>query len=199
MGHRPALKLAFDLLDFPSQVRVLRKAPVPIDVVVLLRIAAGDEESIQQATRASGRPLRAVRDAAGFLIEQILLFPEADSYRVLGASPRAPNFELRRNMALLLRWLHPDVDRRGERSIFAARVTKAWSDLKTADRRAAYDQELQKTLAEAALRQKEKARRNKRARHTRAKARSHASLHRYYEEPGLLRRLLLTLFGRAVL
>jgi hypothetical protein len=192
MDHRPALKLAFDLLDFPSQVRLLRKVPMPIDVVVLLRIAAGDEESIRQATQASGRPVRAVRDAAGFFIEQILLFPEADSYRVLGASPWAPNLELRRNMALLLRWLHPDVDPQGERSIFAARVTKAWSDLKTADRRNAYDQKLQKTLGDAALRQKEKARRSKRAR-------SHASVRRNYEEPGLVRRLLFTLFGRAVL
>ena len=131
MGSRPALKLAFDLLDFPSQVRAMRKAPLPSDVVFLLRIAAGDQEATQEAVRASGRPLRSVRDAAGFYIEQILLFPDADSYRVLGEMPSASNTELRRNMALLLRWLHPDVDPRGERSIFAARVTRAWSDLKT--------------------------------------------------------------------
>ena len=127
---RSALNLAFDLFDFPSQARVARKAPLPPDLVLLLRIAAGKRTPIREAVRVSGRPMRGVRDAAGFFIEQVMLFPEADSYRVLGASPTAENFELRRNMALLLRWLHPDIDQKGERSIFAARVTKAWSDLK---------------------------------------------------------------------
>jgi hypothetical protein len=42
-------------------------------------------------------------------------------------------------MALLLRWLHPDIDRNGERSIFATRVTKAWEEVKTPARRAKHD------------------------------------------------------------
>ena len=50
-----------------------------------------------------------VREASAFFIEQILLGPDADSYRVLGADRNAAAAELRRNMALLLRWLHPDM------------------------------------------------------------------------------------------
>jgi hypothetical protein len=50
-----------------------------------------------------------------------------------------PAVELRRNMALLIKWLHPDMDRPGDQSMFVHRVTMAWDDLKTADRRAAYD------------------------------------------------------------
>jgi curved DNA-binding protein CbpA len=80
-----------------------------------------------------------VREAAEFFIVQILLAPDADSYRVLGATPDASAGDLRRNVALLLRWLHPDVDPKGERSMFATRVTRAWNDLKTPDRRAAYN------------------------------------------------------------
>lgn len=192
MGSRPALKLAFDLLDFPSQVRVMREAPLPQDLAFLLRIAAGDQEAAQQAVRISGRPLRSVRDAAGFYIEQILLFPEADSYRVLGATSSASNADLRRNMALQLRWLHPDVDPRGERSIFTARVTKAWSDLKTAERRAAYDRRLQREQSEALLRKK--ARRSRR-RHASTVRRQAQAIQ--FEEASLLRRLVLALFGRA--
>ena len=41
---RSALNLAFDLFDFPSQARVARKAPLPPDLVLLMRIAAGEEE-----------------------------------------------------------------------------------------------------------------------------------------------------------
>ena len=55
---RSALNLAFDLFDFPSQARVARKAPLPPDLVLLLRIAAGEEDTIGEAVRASGRPIR---------------------------------------------------------------------------------------------------------------------------------------------
>jgi curved DNA-binding protein CbpA len=108
--------------------------------LTLLRIVAGDTEVEQAAATLVDRPPQVVRQAAGFFIEQILFAPDADSYRVLGASPQASSAELRRNMGFLLRWLHPDLDPRGERSIFIGRVTAAWNDLKTPERRAAYDQ-----------------------------------------------------------
>jgi hypothetical protein len=98
---------------------------------MLLRIASGDEAATAEGAQLSGRSGEIVHEAAAFFIEQILLFPGASSYRVLGASQNATAGELRRNMALLLTWLHPDVDRSGERSIFAGRVTGAWEDLKT--------------------------------------------------------------------
>jgi len=85
-----------------------------------------------------------VQSAATFFIEQVLFAPDADAYRVLGANPQASAGELRRNVALLLRWLHPDLDPRGQRAIFVGRVTAAWNDLKTPDRRTAYDQSLQR-------------------------------------------------------
>ena len=131
--------MAIDLMRAPSQVPLVRSAPLPDGVLTLLRIAAGDEEATSQAIAATGRSRETVREAAAFFIEQILFYPEADSYRVLGARPEASNSELRRNMALLLRWLHPDHDPQGERSVFASRVTRAWNDLKTQERRAAYD------------------------------------------------------------
>jgi len=192
MTQVPCVRLAFDLMHFPSQVRSVRAAPIPVDIDVLLRIAADDDETIRQAIRASGQSREAVRNAAGFFIEQILLFPEADSYRVLGGTPSASNADLRRNMALLLRWLHPDVDPRAERSIFTTRVTKAWSDLKTAERRAAYDRRLQREQAEALLRQK--ARRSRR-RHSMARHQPRAF---QFEGASLLRRLVFALFGRVI-
>jgi hypothetical protein len=193
MTQVPVVRLAFDLMHFPSQVRSAREAPVPVDIEVLLRIAADDDEIIRQAIGASGQSREAVREAAGFFIEQVLLSPEADSYRVLGGTPSASNADLRRNMALLLRWLHPDVDPRGERSIFTARVTKAWSDLKTAERRAAYDRRLQREQSEALLRQK--ARRRRRRHSSMVRHQTHAFK---FEETSLLRRLVFALFGRPV-
>jgi hypothetical protein len=139
-GESAALRIALDLVRVPWRVRLLKAERLPRGVPLLLRIAAGDGEAEAEAAGITDRPADAVREAATFFIEQILLCPEADSYRVLGASADADSGELRRNMALLTRWLHPDVDRHGERGVFVGRVTKAWNDLKTPERRAAYDE-----------------------------------------------------------
>jgi hypothetical protein len=139
MSDQVALKIAIDLMHVPSQVRLFKSEPLPDGVLMLLRIAAGDEAADQAAIDITGRSRATVQRAAAFFIEQILFAADADSYRVLGTDPQASPGELRRNVALLLRWLHPDLDPRGERSVFVGRVTAAWNDLKTPDRRAAYD------------------------------------------------------------
>ena len=57
--------------------------------------------------------------------------------------PDATAQDLRHNMALLMSWLHPDKDPAGARAILAARVTRAWNDLRSPDRRTAYDAALE--------------------------------------------------------
>ncbi len=140
MSDKMALKIAIDLMHVPSQVRRVRSEPLPDGVLMLVRIAAGDAEAERAAIELTDRSPNVVRGAAMFFIEQILFAPDADSYRVLGGTPQTSAAELRRNVALLLRWLHPDLDPRSERAIFISRVTAAWNDLKTPERRAAYDE-----------------------------------------------------------
>jgi hypothetical protein len=139
MDSWAALRLALDLHYVPWRVRVVRAQPLPEGLPGLLRVAAGDPETVSAAAQATGRPPEAVREAAGFFIEQILLSSDADSYRVLGEGPEAAGGDLRQNMALLMKWLHPDIAREGDPSIYAARIAAAWNDLKTPERRAAYD------------------------------------------------------------
>jgi hypothetical protein len=138
-----ALKAAVDLLCVPTRARPMRISLLPGGIATLLEIASGDAEATSQGALLTGRSEETIRDAAVFFIEQILLAPDADSYRILGGTPELPTEELRRNMALLLRWLHPDTensaDVRANRSIYATRVTRAWDQLKTADRRATYE------------------------------------------------------------
>ena len=140
MEHAFALEAAIYLMESPSQVRLFRSRPLPDGVATLLRIASGDDVILRQAAEWLGRDPETVRRATIFFLEQILLDADADSYRALGAMPNADNSELRRNMALLLRWLHPDLAQQGGRSVFARRVTRAWNDLKTEERRTKYDQ-----------------------------------------------------------
>jgi len=140
MSERMALKIAIDLMHVPSKVRLQRAEPLPEGASILLRIAAGDPDAESAAIDLTGRSPEVIRRSAAFFIEQILFAPDADSYRVLGADRQASPGQLRHNVALLLRWLHPDVDRQGDRSVFVSRVTAAWNNLKTPDRRAAYDE-----------------------------------------------------------
>ena len=203
---RVSLNMTIDLLHAPSQVPRVRAAPLPDGMLFLLRIAAGDEGAISQAITATGRSRKTIREAAAFFIEQILFCPKADSYRVLGAKPEANTRELRRNMALLLRWLHPDHDPRGERSVFASRVTRAWNDVKTQERRAAYDRSRSiARLDQSLLRKKPKAHAKKQAAAHRphdSTYRTHASFRRsfkiYPERTGFLQKVLLLLLGKVV-
>jgi hypothetical protein len=147
MSERMAVKVAIDLLHVPSQVRLVRSQPLPVGVPLLLRIAAGDSDAEQTAIAQTGRSRDVVLKATAFFIEQILFAPDGGSYRVLGANPQAGASELRQNAALLLRWLHPDCDPQGKRSMFVGKVTAAWNDLKTPARRASYDELHQQSIA----------------------------------------------------
>ncbi len=190
MSDRMALKIAIDLMHVPSQVRLVRAEPLPNDVEMLLRIAAGEEDAESAAVALTSRTHQVIRQAAIFYIEQILFAPESDSYRVLGASPEASASRLRRNVALLLRWLHPDLDPGGERAIFIGRVTAAWNDLKTPERRAAYDAMLQSSLDGKRYRRKSRWSRSK---PRRGSARQHRE---GVDAIGFLRRALSILLDR---
>ena len=139
MGGDAALRVALDLVQVPSRAPFIRSRPLPDGVLLLLEIAAGLDEAVDAASELTGRSPHLMRQAAQFFIEQVLLYPGADSYRVLAVGPAAPASELRRNMALLLRALHPDIGANETRALYAGRVTRAWEDLKTPERRSAYD------------------------------------------------------------
>jgi hypothetical protein len=139
MSNATALRVAINLALVPSRVRGMRAEPLPEGVLFLLRLAAGDGEAAREAAELTGNPPETAHAAAAFFIEQILLRPASDSYRILGAQPSATGAELRRNLALLLKGLHPDLCQNADRTIFVTRVTGAWNNIKTPERRAAYD------------------------------------------------------------
>ncbi len=204
MPVRTALKLAIDLLHVPAQVRLIRSEPLPDGVVLLLRIAANEAEAEREAAAMTRRSPETIRRAAAFFIEQILFAPDADSYRVLGADAAASAGELRRNAALLFKWLHPDRDAHGARAAFASRVTGAWNDLKTPERRAAYDAQRRAAGNDSAWRGAKPGSRSKRRNHlasalARRRARQREAWLAYQAgKPGFFRRALAMLLQRPV-
>lgn len=143
-----AIRRALALVNDPGLVHVVRREPLPAGVDLLLEVAVAEPAAMESAVGLTGASDAMLARAATFFIEQVLLAPDVDSYRVLGAARTADGPTLRRHMALLLRWSHPDkasaVDRSGnlDPSIFARRITAAWETLKTEERRAAYDHKL---------------------------------------------------------
>jgi curved DNA-binding protein CbpA len=166
---------------------------LPDGVPLLLKIAAGDADAEREACRLTDRPREVIRKAAVFFIEQILLHADADNYRVLGASPQSTGTELRQNMALLVKWLHPDLDRDAARSVLAKRVTLAWDAVKTPERKAAYDKARSVAANAAATRAASRARRHDGAQQP-ASAQPSLNIHRAPRK-SFLRRGLLALWG----
>ena len=145
MQSAEALATALGMLGFPHMTRRAGHSPLPKGITFLLEVAAGESEALRNASALTGRTEATLRKAAGFFIEQVLLSEYADNYRILGCNREASHGDLRRHMALIMRWLHPDVvgngaqTQRFDRGLYADRVAVAWEAIKTKERREAYD------------------------------------------------------------
>ncbi len=149
MPRADALVAAISMLECPHAAKLARSSRLPEGVTFLLEIAAGDAHALSRASQLTGRTEATLQKAAGFFIEQVLLHPGGDSYRILGSDRGTSLSELRRNMALIMRWLHPDVASDASsasnllgKSLFASRITQAWETIKTDERRKAYNASL---------------------------------------------------------
>ena len=139
-----ALEWALALLHAPAERHTLRQKPLPEGIDRLLGIAAGVlPRELAEAVRAFGVPEARVREAAQFYAREVLFFPQADAYRVLGVNAVASSDQIKAHHRLLQHWLHPDRQRSEDDAIFAARVNSAWNLVRTPDRRQAYDVSLQ--------------------------------------------------------
>jgi len=128
MSGPRGIDLALDLARMPAMAHAIEAPSIPADVFEVMRIAAGAPDICQLASRATGQPVAVLIEAARFYLQQVLLRPDADSYRVLGLLPGASRELARRNMRCLLQWLHPDVNRDWD-SAYAHRVLAAWREV----------------------------------------------------------------------
>lgn len=141
-----ALEWAVALLHAPGERHALRQRPLPDGITELLGIAATTSpESLAIAAKHFGEPESRMREAAQFYVREILLFPQADAYRILGVSDDASQDVIKTHHRLLQRWLHPDRLQHAGDAVFAARVNVAWQRLRNTAQRAQYDAHLRQT------------------------------------------------------
>ena len=128
MGRR-AIDLALDLARMPALAGAMREQALPVDLLDVIRIAAGCPDASDAAFAATQKPVRALRAAAVLYLEEILFFPHADLYRNLGVANDAAKSQMRLHMRWLLQWLHPDHNSNETATLLATRVIHAWHEL----------------------------------------------------------------------
>ena len=134
-----ALEVALALWRIPSMRWSLRQRPLPDDVGEVIELATGAPERLAKAAARTDEPPAQVLEAARFYVREVLLCAGSDAYRVLGVSHDAAPEQIKAHHRALQHWLHPD--RRGDdwESVYAARINTAWGELRSPQRRAAYD------------------------------------------------------------
>ena len=134
---------AFDLMvgvfRSPARSATLRTRELPEGMLDVIRIAAGDEETIAAAKSSTALDESDLNVAAGLMLHDMLFFEGADSYRALGVRRDAEDSQIKRHYRWLVRWLHPDRNPDNMHSVFADRINRAWNSVRTEERRASYD------------------------------------------------------------
>lgn len=143
MAEWEALEVALRMSKHPVLVHDTRRAALPSGVANVLKIAVSESETTMTAQDLKGMSEQQLRDASEFFVEQVLFHHRSDSYRLFGVERDATSRELRHHMALVMKWLHPDLTSAPNRAIFINRATLAWENIKTDERRLIYDKTLE--------------------------------------------------------
>lgn len=122
-----ALNYAIDLMRFPRFAASFVAAPVPSDVLQVMRIAASAEECQSTASEV-GIPPETLQWAARLYLKSVLFHEEADCYRILGVTPETPHTAVRQHLFFLLSWLHPDRNKSWDVA-YLGRVVSAWQEI----------------------------------------------------------------------
>lgn len=109
----------------------------------ILNKPESSENQIQLANSLSAAP-KELREAALFLVKQLLFREGADYYQVLGLVKESSSDDIRRRYRQLIALFHPDRNPEGEAwdQLYASRINEAYNTLKKGDKRRAYDRTL---------------------------------------------------------
>lgn len=147
-----ALDIALGLWRVPALRAVLRTRALPVDVGSLLELASGAPLQLRSAAQRCGESEASLLEATRFYAREVLMFEGADAWRTLGSRPGASEALLKQHHRWLQHWLHPDRNHAPGDAIHATRVNAAWAQLRTAERRAAYSDDIATQGADEAAR-----------------------------------------------
>jgi DnaJ domain len=125
MPKKTAASAALELYSAPSLVRQFRRKALPDDILILIKVAAGEPDAIATFPAHVSRDAEHVKEIAAFYIQQIMFLSDAGDYAVLGLAPDASAEKVREHKRWLLKWLHPDRNNNRWEQNYFLRVSEA--------------------------------------------------------------------------
>ena len=108
MRADPAILEALDLFKQPFKVRSLHRQELPSDMLTVIKIAAGEQQTTEAWAESCGETSEVIRQAAVFFLQQTIAKSGHDRFRTLGLPAHASKDDIRIHKRWLLKWLHPD-------------------------------------------------------------------------------------------
>jgi hypothetical protein len=99
---------AWALYRQPVLSRKLSRMNFHPDMLELIKIAAGDDETIRKWSEEIGTDADHLQDAAAFYLQQVMGRPGNDAYGTIGLAADASALDIKNHKRWLLKWLHPD-------------------------------------------------------------------------------------------
>jgi hypothetical protein len=103
-----AVQEALELFRQPARLRFIDRTELPVEMLDVIKIAAGDDNTIQLWADTFNEVPNVVREAAVFYLQQTIARSGVDNFRMLGLQPGAATADIRAHKRWLLKWLHPD-------------------------------------------------------------------------------------------
>jgi hypothetical protein len=108
MDEHDALRMAVSMYRQPLLKSRYHSKPIPRGMLLLIKIAAGSEDTCQEASEELQESPQLLRDASVFYLQQVLAKPQLDAYGCLCLAPGAAAAAINLHKRWLLKWLHPD-------------------------------------------------------------------------------------------
>jgi hypothetical protein len=128
---RTAFELALAVLRQPGLSRDMRRVQIPCDILVLIKISAGDEELKKQLSDKHFVSEDDVEAASKLYVQSIMTTAGANDWRMLCLPTGAILEDVKEHKKWLLKWLHPDRNRNTWQSALFLKVNAAFNRLQS--------------------------------------------------------------------
>jgi hypothetical protein len=125
MTETSAVHSALRAYRQPSRLRMWRYLELPQDYLDLIKISAGDHETIEALMNRYNVNEDELRSAAVFVLNYVISRAGGDNFRILGLPKYAGREDIRIHKRWLLKWLHPDRNHNAWESVLFRKVSDA--------------------------------------------------------------------------
>ena len=109
----------------PTLLRSLSGLTRPADTLTIIRVAAGDQQLIEQYVATYCVLEAKLKDACVLFLRTVIASAGEDCYRTLLLPTGASASEVKTHSRWLLKWLHPDLNKSAWESVLFLRVRQA--------------------------------------------------------------------------